>query len=113
MNKAVSLKPYWWEDAPPKSNPHTYINPQSDVVIVGAGYTGLSAALTLAEAGKSVQVFDRDLAGAAASSRNGGITSGSLRPSFSDATRQYGEQNACRLFLEAKQARLAFAGAYH
>jgi glycine/D-amino acid oxidase-like deaminating enzyme len=43
-----------------------------DVVIIGAGYCGLSAALTLAESGKSVIVIERDEPGAGASGRNGG-----------------------------------------
>lgn len=43
-----------------------------DVVIVGAGYTGLSAALHLAEAGKAVIVIDEVEPGWGASGRNGG-----------------------------------------
>ncbi|EOA04339.1 glycine/D-amino acid oxidase [Herbaspirillum frisingense GSF30] len=43
-----------------------------DVVIVGAGYTGLSTALHLAEAGVSVCVLDTQAPGWGASGRNGG-----------------------------------------
>ena len=45
---------------------------RADVCIVGAGYTGLSAALHLARAGLSVVVLDAHRAGWGASGRNGG-----------------------------------------
>ncbi|WP_299588400.1 FAD-binding oxidoreductase [uncultured Tateyamaria sp.] len=44
----------------------------ADVCIVGAGYTGLSAALHLAEAGRRVVVVDAHRVGFGASGRNGG-----------------------------------------
>jgi len=44
---------------------------ESDVVIVGAGFTGLSAALHLAEAGLSVVVLEAKEIGSGASGRNG------------------------------------------
>jgi glycine/D-amino acid oxidase-like deaminating enzyme len=44
----------------------------ADVVIVGAGYTGLSAALHLAKAGVGVVCIDREAPGHGASGRNGG-----------------------------------------
>lgn len=44
----------------------------ADVVIIGAGFTGLSAALHLAEAGKSVVVVEAKEIGWGASGRNGG-----------------------------------------
>lgn len=44
----------------------------ADVCIVGGGYTGLSCALELARAGKSVIVLEAERAGWGASGRNGG-----------------------------------------
>lgn len=62
----------WWlaeESAPLERRPVS----DPDVEIVGAGITGISAALTLAAAGKRVRVHDaREVAGGA-SGRNGGF----------------------------------------
>ena len=104
-NAEMQSDPYWWEAAPPRETVLAPVAPDCDVVIVGAGYTGLSAALTLARAGKSVQVFDRQRLGEGASSRNGGIVSGNLRTSFSGAIDRFGKDKAKALFLEGKEAR--------
>lgn len=98
-------KPLWWETAPLGVVEHRAIEPTSDVVIVGAGYTGLSAAITLARAGRSVQVFDKLGPGKGASTRNGGITSGNLRLSHAEMARRFGEARATALEAEAKVAR--------
>ncbi len=98
-------EPYWWQEAPPRSLPREPVEATSDVAIVGGGYTGLSAAVTLARAGRSVQVFDRMRPGEGASSRNGGIASGNLRPSFSEMVAKFGEARATAIQLEVRAAR--------
>ncbi len=45
---------------------------EADVCVIGGGYTGLSAALHLAEAGASVALVEAETVGFAASGRNGG-----------------------------------------
>lgn len=52
--------------------PHLQENLDVDVVIIGAGYTGLYTALNLAQAGKSVAIIDASRVGWGASGRNGG-----------------------------------------
>jgi glycine/D-amino acid oxidase-like deaminating enzyme len=101
----VKNTPIWWEDAPPVSIAPKPVAPSCDVAIVGAGYTGLSAAITLARAGRHVQVFDKMRPGEGASSRNGGIASGNLRPPFSQMIRRFGEARAIAMQAEAKAAR--------
>lgn len=44
-----------------------------DIAIIGAGYTGLNAALVLAEAGADVRVLEEQTPGFGASGRNGGF----------------------------------------
>ncbi len=102
---AMSPDPYWWEAAPLRRLEQKPVAPAADVVVVGAGYTGLSAAITLARAGRSVLVFDKQRPGEGASSRNGGITSGNLRPSLGDMTKSFGEVRAKAILAESKAAR--------
>jgi glycine/D-amino acid oxidase-like deaminating enzyme len=101
----IRNEPYWWEAAPPKILPRQEVLPKCDVAIVGAGYTGLSAGLTLARAGRSVQIFDRMRPGEGASTRNGGIASGNLRPGYQELARKFGEERAKAIGLESKAAR--------
>lgn len=105
MNSAENFTPYWWEQARPAQLPEAEVNESSDAVIVGAGFAGLSAALTLARAGRSVQVFDADDPGIGASSRNGGIASGNLKPSISKLIATYGPMRATEMFAEGCAAR--------
>lgn len=56
--------PYWWGAAPPPPDTSGSLKRRADVVIVGAGWTGLSAALTLARGGREVLVLDANAPGA-------------------------------------------------
>ena len=71
-------RPYWWEAASPRPADEPLPN-QADVVVVGAGYCGLSAARTLAAAGRTVAVLDAGDPGSGASTRNHGMLSGGLK----------------------------------
>jgi len=67
----LAYQPYWWEAAPRR--PSSAVLPkEADVVIVGSGFTGLSAALTLLRRGRSAVVLERGVPGFGASTRNGG-----------------------------------------
>ncbi|MDO9526388.1 MAG: FAD-binding oxidoreductase [Gemmobacter sp.] len=97
--------PFWWEAAPVTPLPKQPLAKQADVVIVGAGYAGLAAALTLVRAGRSVTVLDKMNPGEGASSRNGGITSGNIRLNFNQLKRSFGEERALAIEAEGKMAR--------
>lgn len=105
MAPALNTDPYWWEAAPLPEPAGPALARDTDVAVVGAGYAGLSAALTLARAGRRVRVFDKDRPGEGASSRNGGIASGSLRISFSEMIARMGLERAKAIYGEGKRAR--------
>jgi glycine/D-amino acid oxidase-like deaminating enzyme len=65
-------EPPW---TPPGPLPRRELPEQSEVVIVGAGVTGLSAAMTAAREGRQVTVVERRF-GSGATSRSGGIVLG-------------------------------------
>lgn len=71
-SEAMTLQPYWWMAAPRDTEISDALPAQTDVAIVGSGFTGLSAALTLLKRGRSVVVLERDVPGFGASTRNGG-----------------------------------------
>lgn len=97
--------PYWWEAAPVRPLPPQPLAKNLDVAIVGAGYAGLSAGLVLAREGRSVAAFDAMNPGEGASSRNGGVTSGTIRPDYATITKRFGEQKAMAIEVEGKIAR--------
>ncbi len=68
-------EPYWWEAAPPEDARSEALPERADLVIVGSGFAGLSAALEAARAGASVVVLDGGPLGGGASSRSGGMVS--------------------------------------
>lgn len=69
-----------------------------DVAIIGGGYTGLSAARTLAKQGAKVAVLEAHTVGWGASSRNGGMVLTGLKLDMRTVQRRYGSELAKRLF---------------
>ena len=82
MSDDLLNHPYWWDDTelPEAQIAQSSVTLPDSVgtLVVGAGYSGLSAALTLARAGRDVTVVDSDAIGFGCSSRNGG----QIGPSF-------------------------------
>lgn len=97
-------EPYWWEHARPRAVDTPQLPARTDVAVIGSGYTGLSAALTLARAGRSVLVLEAGIPGVGASSRNGGMLGHALKPSLDKLARRYGEKLAKGLLTEAREA---------
>ena len=94
---------YWWEgvewpetesDSPDKV----------DLLIVGAGYTGLSAAIAAHDAGAKVAVVDAGWPGQGASSRNGGMVGAHPRLGWEALEKAFGRDTADALFAEAAPA---------
>ena len=95
------LEPYWLDGAPYANPPRSNLPGEIDVAIVGSGYTGLMAALTLAREGRGVAVFDAEDAGVGCSSRNGGQCGGGLKGGLEDLAAEYGKPKAVALLKDA------------
>jgi gamma-glutamylputrescine oxidase len=76
----------------------------ADVVVVGGGFTGLSAALHAAEAGYSVVLLEGQRIGWGASGRNGGQMIPGLRWGALELVERFGEDHARRLLQLANSA---------
>ncbi len=75
------------------------------VCVVGAGYTGLSTALHLAEAGMEVMVVEANRVGWGASGRNGGQLGSGQRRSQRELERMLGKDHARMLWDIAEEAK--------
>ena len=77
----------------------------ADVCIIGAGYTGLSAALELAEAGYKVVVLEAETIGFGASGRNGGQICTGFSSGQGRIEGQIGKTDAKRAFDLSEEAK--------
>lgn len=94
MSEAVIFPPSLWaETAPPRPlRPPLAGEEEADTVIIGAGFTGLSAALHLAREGRKVIVLEGKAAGWGASGRNNGQVIPTLTSAEPDVwVARYGE----------------------
>lgn len=97
---------YWPStlDTEPPSFPILEGEKTCEFAIIGGGYTGLSAALTLSAEGADVILVDANLPGWGASGRNGGLVSvGSAKLGDDDIIRKYGAADA-QAFFDAERA---------
>lgn len=69
----------------------------ADICIIGAGFTGISAALELSEKGYAVIVLEADRIGFGASGRNGGQIVNGYSRDLETIARRYGQEKADRL----------------
>ncbi|MHA6688533.1 NAD(P)/FAD-dependent oxidoreductase [Mesorhizobium sp. A556] len=91
----MKTTPYWWEEAEPEHGERSFNRTRYNALIIGAGYTGLSAAITLAEGGVSdIVVVDAMRIGEGASSRNGGQIGNAAKFTLAQAVRRFGEKRA-------------------
>ena len=100
----VRFEPWWWQAAPPAARAATLLPEKIDVAVIGAGFTGLSAALELARAGRSVLVLEAGRPGEGASTRNGGMIGSGHLVGLAKLTRRYGRGPAVDLLNEGTAA---------
>ena len=81
----------------------------ADVCVVGAGFTGVCAALHLAERGYSVVVLEAARVGWGASGRNGGQVGSGMRESMCVLERDLGASHASDLWALCEEAKAIIA----
>src|ERR1700716_1574753 len=69
-----------------------------DVAVIGAGFTGLSAARTLAQRGARVAVLEGETIGWGASSRNGGMVLTGMKLGVNKLVSMYGRERTQRMY---------------
>ena len=96
MSAASAMPPSLWAATAPPAPPTPPLagSRKADVLIVGGGFTGLSAALHLAEAGVQVCVLEAHEPGWGASGRNGGQVNPTLKHDPDELVRLYGAERA-------------------
>jgi glycine/D-amino acid oxidase-like deaminating enzyme len=103
------MNPYWLEDeSPPRATP-THAG-RVDVAIVGAGVTGCSAALRLAEGGMTVRIHEARGVAEGASGRNGGFALRGGASRYDVARDTYGREQASELWHWTERALDSMAG---
>ena len=82
----------------PKTDPARTLRETADVAIIGGGFTGLSAARTLATKGVRVVVLEGETIGWGASSRNGGMVLTGLKLGVNKLISMYGRERTQRMY---------------
>jgi glycine/D-amino acid oxidase-like deaminating enzyme len=82
----------------PELDPACPLPKTVDVAVIGAGFTGLSAARTLAKRGATVVVLEAETIGWGASSRNGGMVLTGLKLGVNKLIAMYGRERTQRMY---------------
>ncbi|WP_417686279.1 NAD(P)/FAD-dependent oxidoreductase [Roseibium sp.] len=117
-NEAITVDSYWEASVGEiKEDRQLVGSARFDVAVIGAGFTGLSAALKLAEAGLSVCVLEANRVGWGASGRNGGFCCfGGTKQPEAELIRKFGLDEAKRFLayqieaIETVEKRLSHWG---
>jgi gamma-glutamylputrescine oxidase len=91
---STSMADSFWLSEPVELLPRAGGTGRTDVAIVGAGVTGCSCALTLAEGGLRVRVHEARRVASGASGRNGGFALRGGAMSYSEARERFGAERA-------------------
>lgn len=106
-DRKAEYPPSWYAATAHEMDPQPALDGEvhADVCVVGGGYTGLSAALHLAEAGFDVVLLEAHRVGFGASGRNGGQLGSAQRMDQEDLERLVGDDDAAKLWHLAEDAK--------
>lgn len=97
-------RPFWWEAYEPRPLPEIALPGSARVVIIGAGYAGLNAALELHREGIDCIVLDANEPGYGGSSRNGGMVSGGVNVGKRYMAKALSDEEAAPFLTDAADA---------
>ncbi len=97
--------PFWLDPHPlTKSFTDNSLPVKTDVLVIGGGYTGTTAAIRLKQAGVQVTLIDREKLGTLASARNGGMTLTGLSEWLGTMEKKLGKEKVKQLFQESVES---------
>jgi glycine/D-amino acid oxidase-like deaminating enzyme len=98
-------KTFWLDTVQmPEIEPGLPLPERADVVVMGSGFTGLSAARALARRGARVAVLEAETVGWGASSRNGGMVLTGLKLGTHTLIKKYGREMTHRLYAASLES---------
>src|ERR1700688_957839 len=98
-NHPMMEQNYWLTTTEmPASNGQGSLPEVVDVAVIGAGFTGLSAARTLARRGAKVAVLESETIGWGASSRNGGMVLTGMKLGVNKLISMYGRERTQKMY---------------
>src|SRR5690242_5197793 len=104
LTPQARFEPYWWAAAKPERMAAGAPATRYDVAVIGAGFTGMRAALELARAGRSVVVLDKEPAGSGAARRNAGYLGRVLKKSLPTLMAKHGDAKGIAIYRELGEA---------
>lgn len=97
---SMKLESYWLDTRPAfRAGSEGPVEGHADVVVIGGGFTGLSAALALAQRGVAVTVLEAAQVAGEASGRNGGQCNTGVAQDFASLAARIGIEPAKRFYL--------------
>src|SRR5271167_419943 len=94
---------YWLTTADFPKTESRLLPERAEVAVIGAGFTGLSAARTLAKRGAKVPVLESESIGWGASSRNGGMVLTGMKLGVNQLISMYGRELTRRMYAASLQ----------
>jgi glycine/D-amino acid oxidase-like deaminating enzyme len=101
----MKTSPYWTDISPrPDDLQADALPAKADVAIIGAGYTGLNAAITFADRGIDTVLLEKEVVGYGGSSRNGGMFAPGISAGIPKLEKRHGIEIAERMWRWTVQA---------